>query len=210
MISINTGHKKPKDKKFSRKCIKGEYPGRTQQQLNMKHKRERERERERGVTSKKGATAIEGNAFHTTIFQILLYHFREIALQRIFNNGAQHNVKKKWNKEDEWDGDKEKGVRKEENEPMMEAFMVAGERVKVHKCSRENGKRAAKLKWGKERGNKGEIKEIFCCCRWCLFLWSNTKLQIGPRTKRTSSICFFIQKTKIKKWANEIIFLNIN
>ena len=47
MISINTGHKKPKDKKFSRKCIKGEYPGRTQQQLNMKHKRERERERER-------------------------------------------------------------------------------------------------------------------------------------------------------------------
>ena len=46
---------------------------------------ENKRGREKGVTSKKGATAIEGNAFHTAMFQILLYHFWEIALQRIFN-----------------------------------------------------------------------------------------------------------------------------
>ena len=46
---------------------------------------ENKRDREKGVTSKKGATAIEGNAFHTAMFQILLYHFWEIALQWIFN-----------------------------------------------------------------------------------------------------------------------------
>lgn len=59
---------------------------------------ENKRDREKGVTSKKGATAIEGNAFHTAMFQILLYHFWEIALQWIFNESIWCTIQRQQNK----------------------------------------------------------------------------------------------------------------
>jgi len=47
---------------------------------NTKEKGKRHRKNNREVTSKKGTTAIEGNTFHTAMFQILLYDFWEITL----------------------------------------------------------------------------------------------------------------------------------
>lgn len=41
-------------------------------------------EKGRNFTSKKGTTAIKGDAFHNPMFQILLYHFWEISLQWVF------------------------------------------------------------------------------------------------------------------------------
>ena len=46
---------------------------------------------ERKVTSKESSSSIEGDAFHDPMLQVLLYHFWEIPLQRIFPQKNANN-----------------------------------------------------------------------------------------------------------------------